>query len=111
MKLPSITFAIPWLLVLTGLSEIYFGAFTKLVGANLEPSVRLFDIAGIIVALGGLLGVLLAIIGWVGGNKVMMIHGLIAVGLGALFAVKVFSGPANTNLHSMHQPPESSDSE
>ena len=111
MKLPSIVFAVPWILVLAGLSQVYFGTFTRLTGANLEAAIRLFDIAGILVAVGGLLGVLLVIIGWTGGNKAIVIHGLVAVAFGALFAAKVFSGPANMNLHPDHEPTESSESE
>ncbi len=62
MKLPSIIFSVPWLLVLAGLSQVYFGTFTKLTGANLEAAIRLIDIAGLLVAVGGSLGILLATI-------------------------------------------------
>ena len=34
MKLLSIVFAIPWVLVLIGLSEIYLGVFSRLAGGG-----------------------------------------------------------------------------
>lgn len=83
---------------MTGLLEIYFGAFARAIGADLQTRIWLFDIAGYSVAIGGVLGILLVVFGWLFGNKPMIFHGFIAVSLGAILIVSLLTGSTNANF-------------
>ena len=98
MKLASTVVAVPSVCLLVGLSAICLGVFLRFTGDDLVLAARLRDFAGILVLIGGILGILFAIVGRIGGNRPMIFHGLIAAAEGPLIFAYVLFGPHKTRV-------------